>query len=405
MKSSMKSIRPIEKSNLTFSKLIVRIRVVKDYPVYLHLYKRNRGGIVVDSKKGMLAVGGVVGLLAVVLVVLGNPANMGFCIACFLRDIAGGVGMHRAAVVQYARPEIMGLVLGAFIMAKIRGEFASKGGSSPFIRFFLGALMMIGALVFLGCPLRMVLRMAGGDLNALPALGGFVAGISAGIFFLNRGYNLKRNYTLAKPEGYVFPLLNVLLLVVLVAFSGVLLFSETGPGSMRAPILVALAAGLIVGALAQRTRMCTMGGIRDIILFRDNYLFLGFLGVFVVALVGNLITGNFMLGFAGQPVAHTETLWNFLGMVVVGFSAVLVGGCPLRQLILAAEGNTDSAITVMGLVVGAAFAHNMSLASSPAGATPNGKIVVLASLVIMTAVAYFNSELVGSSVKGGVNVE
>lgn len=358
-----------------------------------------------DSKKGMLAVGGVVGLLSVMLVVFGNPANMGFCIACFIRDIAGAVGMHRADVVQYARPEIMGLVIGAFIMAKVRGEFAPKGGSSPFIRLLLGALMMIGALVFLGCPLRMVLRLAGGDLNALPGLGGFVVGIAVGIFFLNRGYNLKRNYTLAKPEGYAFPLLNVLLLVVLVAFPGVLFFSTNGPGSMRAPLLMALAAGLIVGALGQRTRLCTMGGIRDIVLFRDNYLFLGFLGIFVVSLVGNLATGNFMLGFAGQPVAHTETLWNFLGMVAVGFSAVLLGGCPFRQLILAAEGNTDSAITVMGLLVGAAFAHNMALASSPAGATPNGKIAVLAGLVIMTAVAYFNSELAVGTVKGGVNVE
>ena len=357
-----------------------------------------------DGKKGIIAAGGVLGLMAVMLVVFGNPANMGYCIACFVRDIAGGVGMHRAEVVQYARPEVMGLVIGAFIMAKSRGEFASKGGSSPFIRFFLGALMMIGALVFLGCPLRMVLRLSGGDLNALPALAGFVGGIGIGIFFLNRGYNLKRNYTLAKTEGYAFPFLNVLLLVVLVAFPGVLFFSETGPGSMRAPLLLALASGLIVGGMAQRTRLCTMGGIRDIILFRDNHLFLGFFAVFVVALAGNLATGNFLLGFAGQPVAHTEGLWNFMGMLMVGYAAVLLGGCPLRQLILAAEGNTDSAITSMGMLVGAAFAHNMGLASSPAGATANGKIAVIAGLIIMTAVAYFNSELAESPVKGGVKV-
>lgn len=357
-----------------------------------------------DGKKGMLAAGGIVGLLSVLLVVFGNPANMGYCIACFVRDIAGGVGMHRAEVVQYVRPEVMGLVIGAFIMAKSRGEFVSKGGSSPFVRFFLGALMMIGALVFLGCPLRMVLRLAGGDLNALPAIAGFIAGIGIGIFFLNRGYNLKRNYTLAKPEGYAFPFLNVLLLVILVIFPGVLFFSESGPGSMRAPLLLALASGLIVGAVAQRTRLCTMGGIRDIILFRDSHLFLGFLGVFVIALVGNIASGNFVLGFAGQPVAHTESLWNFMGMLVVGYAAVLLGGCPLRQLILAAEGNTDSAITVMGMLVGAAFAHNMSLASSPAGASPNGKIAVIVTLIILTGVAYFNSELAESRVKGGVKV-
>ena len=31
----------------------------------------------------------------------------------------------------------------------------------------------------------------------------------------------------------------------------------------------ALAGGLIVGALAQRTRLCMVGGIRDVMLFRD----------------------------------------------------------------------------------------------------------------------------------------
>ena len=51
---------------------------------------------------------------AVLLQWMGNPGNMGVCVACFNRDIAGGIGLHRAAVVQYLRPEIIGMVLGAF---------------------------------------------------------------------------------------------------------------------------------------------------------------------------------------------------------------------------------------------------------------------------------------------------
>ena len=100
------------------------------------------------------------GLAALILTALGNPTNMGFCIACFLRDISGAVGLHSAAKVQYVRPEIIGLVLGAFIMS-----VAKQGvqGASPLFardRFVLGALVVIGALAFLGCPLRMVLRLA-----------------------------------------------------------------------------------------------------------------------------------------------------------------------------------------------------------------------------------------------------
>lgn len=84
--------------------------------------------------------GALVGLAAVLLTALGNPANMGFCIACFLRDIAGACGLHGAAKVQYVRPEIIGLVLGSFIMALVKGEFRAKGGSSPATRFVLGCV-------------------------------------------------------------------------------------------------------------------------------------------------------------------------------------------------------------------------------------------------------------------------
>ena len=44
--------------------------------------------------------------------------------------------------------------------------------------------VMIGALVFLGCPLRMMIRIGGGDLNAIVGLVGFVVGIFVGTLFL-----------------------------------------------------------------------------------------------------------------------------------------------------------------------------------------------------------------------------
>ena len=146
-----------------------------------------------------------VGIAALVLTLLGNPKNMGFCIACFLRDIAGATSLHGAAVVQYVRPEIVGLVVGAFIMSVAAKEFRAKAGSSPAVRFVLGALVMIGALMFLGCPLRMVLRLAGGDLNALTALAGFAVGIFIGTRFLNKGFSLKRAYDAPKAEGATLP--------------------------------------------------------------------------------------------------------------------------------------------------------------------------------------------------------
>ena len=351
------------------------------------------------EKTGIVLAGIAIGIIASLLVLFGNPVNMGFCIACFLRDISGALGLHTAGAVQYIRPEILGLVLGSFLMALLRKEFSPRGGSSPLTRFVLGFFVMIGCLMFLGCPFRMILRMAGGDLNALFGLLGFVCGILVGVFFLNRGYSLKRTYKLPVLEGAAFSIIQVVLLVLLVAAPAFIYFSEAGagPGALHAPILISLAAGLIVGALAQWTRLCMVGGIRDLVLFREWKLLMGFLAILVSALVSNLVltavnAGSFFtLGLEGQPVAHTDGLWNFLGMLLTGFGCVLLGGCPLRQLVLSGEGNTDSAITVLGLAIGAAFAHNFGLASSAAGPTANGKVAVIIGIVVVAVIAVANT--------------
>ena len=160
---------------------------------------------------------------------------------------------------------------------------------------------------------------------------------------------------------------------------------------MHAPVAVALIVGLVVGALAQKTRLCMVGGIRDAVLFKDFYLLSGFAAIFVAALVGNVIMGSFHAGFAGQPIAHNDAVWNFLGMTLCGFGSVLLGGCPLRQLVLSGEGNTDSAVAVLGLLTGAAFCHNFGLASSGKGPTANGKTAVILGIAVALCIAFSNT--------------
>ena len=341
----------------------------------------------------------IIGVIASLLVFFGNPSNMGFCIACFLRDTAGGLGLHRAAAVQYIRPEIIGLVLGSFGVALVKKEFSAKGGSAPVTRFVLGLFVMVGCLMFLGCPFRMILRLAGGDLNALLGLLGFALGILAGVFFLKRGYSLKRTYTQTQLDGVIFPVIQVVVFILLVAAPAFIFFTEAGggPGAKHAAVAISLIAGLIVGALAQRTRLCMVGGIRDVVLFREPKLLMGFGAILVSALVCNLILNGvgeatfFHLGFKGQPIAHTDGLWNCLGMLLVGFGCVLLGGCPLRQLVMSGEGNSDSAVTVLGLIVGAAFCHNFGLASSADGPTAVGKIAVLLGIAVVLVIACLNT--------------
>ena len=357
---------------------------------------------ITKDKKNILwlIVGGlVIGVISSLLVLFGNPKNMGFCNACFIRDIAGSMKLHSAPVVQYFRPEIIGLIIGSFAIAMIKGEFKPRGGSSPFLRFVISICVMIGALAFLGCPFRMILRLAGGDQNALIGLLGFIVGIAIACFFINNGFSLGATKSQKTIEGAAFPAFWALFFVIFKIVPSIFAFSEKGPGSMHAPIILALIAGLIVAVIAQRARLCMVGGIRDTFLLQDCTLLVGFAAIYVGALVMNLIltatTGNsfFSFGFTGQPVAHRAQLWNFLGMLVVGLGSAMLGGCPLRQIVLAGEGNTDSAISFMGMLVGAAFAHNFGLAGSAmsadsiGGPGTNGKVAVVISIVLLLAIA------------------
>lgn len=342
------------------------------------------------GKAKILAAGVVLGVLALILVMYGNPANMGFCIACFLRDIAGAVGLHQAAKVQYLRPEIIGLVLGAFGAALATREFKTVGGSSALLRFALGFFAIIGFLIFLGCPLRMVLRLAGGDLNALIGLIGLIAGVVAGVALINKGFTLGRAQSQSRVGGYVFPALILIILFFAIAKPVFILASKTGPGSMHAPLFISLGAGLVVGILAQRSRLCMIGGIRDFVLFRDTYLLTGFAAILITVLAGNIILHSFKLGFTGQPVAHSDALWNFLGMALGGLASVLLGGCPLRQLVAAAEGNTDSAVTIMGMLLGAATAHNFGLAASPEGVSGAGQAAAVIGFIVVLLIGVFS---------------
>jgi hypothetical protein len=340
------------------------------------------------SRRGIISAGAIIGIIAALLQKFGNPGNMGFCMACFERDTAGALGFHRVGSLQYIRPEIIGILLGATLSALAFKEFRSRGGSSVVVRFFLGIFAMIGALVFLGCPWRAFLRLAGGDWNAVLGILGLAVGVGVGAAFLRKGYSLGRAHpTAGNFPGWIMPMLMVTLLALLVGG-----FSKLGPDigdkmAPHAPLLISLAGGLLVGVLAQRSRFCTMGALRDIFIVRDLHLFSGVAAFTLAALVMNLIFGQFHAGWTGQPAAHNAHIWNFLGMALAGLCFVLAGGCPGRQLILAGEGDNDSGIFVLGMIVGAGVAHNFGLASSGKGPGAFGPAAVVIGIIFCLVVA------------------
>ena len=380
------------------------------------------------------AVGLLIGVVAVWLVTRGNPGNMGLCVACFTRDSMSVFGGSAAKMASfgYIRPEIWGLVLGAGLSAAVYKEWRARGGSAWLMRFVLGFIFIVAALVFLGCTVRAWLRLGAGDLNALVGVAGLFTGIAVGTWFLKRGFNLGRAKLVdgkAKAAGLLGAVVAVALLAVVIAYAAGVVFpsltfvpkgakstaegavfnseevfkpagasaqdgqivAQDGavvsdaesvgaakgvPGGARAPLAVSLAAGALIGVAAQRSRFCTIGGIRDAILVRRWDLLFGVGGLLVGTFAASVALGTFKLGFQGQPAAHSDFAANFLAMTVAGLAAVQLGGCPLRQMVMSAEGDIDAFAAVLGMMAGAFFAHYFNIAATATGVTTNAWVAL-----------------------------
>ncbi|HEU4394577.1 MAG TPA: YedE-related selenium metabolism membrane protein, partial [Planctomycetota bacterium] len=202
-----------------------------------------------------LAAAAAAGVLSAALVLLGNPGNMGICGACFLRDLAGALGLAEKAPAIF-RPELVGVLLGAYLWTLARSRFEARSGSHAAARFLLGIAMGIGALVFLGCPFRMLQRLGGGDGNALVGLAGFLAGVGAAVFVEGRGYTVGKTAPAPAPLGRLGPAI-ALGLVALFVFGWL-----RGPrgGSTEGPPHAnwrwAIGIGLAAGAVLSATGFC-----------------------------------------------------------------------------------------------------------------------------------------------------
>ncbi len=153
--------------------------------------------------------------------------------------------------------------------------------------------------------------------------------------------------------------------------------------------LVTLALGFLIGYLAQRSGFCSIGGMRDLMMFKHTRLFFGylaligggFLGYFLFwAIIPSAFPNFYWLGTQSDPLQPipgappgleviSYVILAIIGGFGMGFIGVLLGGCPLRQIVMGTEGNLRSLFYVLGLAVGAIIFHawviNLVLAILP----------------------------------------
>ncbi|TPW01512.1 MAG: hypothetical protein FD124_3693, partial [Alphaproteobacteria bacterium] len=251
-----------------------------------------------------------VGAICASLVLLGNPGNMGICGACFLRDIAGAVGFIQTGKGPACfRPEVAGVMLGALGLALLRRNFTARSGSHAVTRFVFGIWMAIAALVFLGCPFRLLQRLGGGDLNAWIALPGFVAGVAAAMLFERNGYHIGATQKSPAPVGILGPLAVVA--VGAIYMKGGLLLgpgpnAEPGTPPPHAPWVWALVLAVLGGAALSASGFCVINAVRQLFQRGKKAMLISTVALVAAYAVVLLVAGKLNVSVDGQPIAHSD---------------------------------------------------------------------------------------------------
>ena len=142
--------------------------------------------------------GVVAALLAVgaqVFFGLEPPPAYAICMTCHPRDMITWLvnrvaGTHwEIAPVSATVPLLttVGLLIGAYVAARRNQEIRRVSLGQRWRSFVYGVLVMNAGLAVLGCPTRLLLLSAYGEMLALVAVVGVAIGISIGTLLLKRG--------------------------------------------------------------------------------------------------------------------------------------------------------------------------------------------------------------------------
>jgi hypothetical protein len=123
------------------------------------------------------------------------PPAYGFCMFCHTRDLVNWMVQVVAPMVQPApisviapTTSLIGVLLGAFVAAKVGQQFAWRTTIRPWEAALAGAGVSFFAGMLGACPLRIVVRAGYLEAFAFVGMGSIALGVALGTFLvLKRG--------------------------------------------------------------------------------------------------------------------------------------------------------------------------------------------------------------------------
>ena len=133
------------------------------------------------------------------------------------------------------------------------------------------------------------------------------------------------------------------------------------------PMLATLAVGILIGYMGQRSRFCTISGIRDFFLFRDTFRLKGLLGIIAGGAIGYTAFGLLGGDIPDFPLGMTAVdspgvlIASVIGGLGLGFFSVFSEGCPFRQYVMAAQGRESAMLYLFGSFVGIVYFNMVTI--------------------------------------------
>ena len=126
----------------------------------------------------------------------------------------------------------------------------------------------------------------------------------------------------------------------------------------------------LVGYGAERSRFCSVSGIRDYFLFHDSYLVYALPGIFVGSLASFVILTRIGYQMPGFPLIANSPGFSsvvticltVIAGVGIGFYSILADGCPLRQHVRAAMGRHYALAYLLGFYIGILYFYTAGVA-------------------------------------------